>query len=349
MAAGPNAAELKGFVESQGNAGRRGVAESLEIVEDLGRIDAQLFHGGVDDAHVGLVEYDQVDVLEAHFGRLEDFPDAFAEHANRPLEDGPALHVQELASFACRGGRERLPRTAHGTVQQVRSRTVGTDGISKDSLAIGARAQHDRTGAISKQRISLSVGRIDHPRIGVGPDHQGALAATGAHVLHAGNHRKNETGAGRRNVERRRRDVEPLLHDARRCRHEHVGCEGAQHEQVDVFRIDLGGGNAPPPGLDRHIAGGRLRARVPPLQNARPLYDPIGIIAQGRQILVANPVLRNAAAGPENLHPHQSADPGSPMLRGGLRTLLARLRGNIRLVSRVGEIGDGHNTRAPPL
>ena len=161
-AAGPNAAQLIRLVQRQRNTARRRVAEPLEIVEHLGRLDAQFFGRRLDDPHVRLMEDHQVDVGQDHVGGLQDLGDRVLEHPDGPFEDRPAFHVQILPVLAGRVGAVRLPRAAHRPVEQVLAGAVGADREAQDSLLLAAGRQNDRPGRVAEQGKRLLVGRIDH-------------------------------------------------------------------------------------------------------------------------------------------------------------------------------------------
>ncbi len=98
------------------------------------------------------------------------------------------------------------------------------------------------------------------------------------------------------------------MHEVRRRWQEHVRRERAQQDKIDFVGTNLPGGETLPHGLDGQVAGGDARRRMPPLGDAGPLEDPIGIVAQRGEVLVADPQLGQVTAHRYHLHAHQAAE-----------------------------------------
>ncbi len=96
----------------------------------------------------------------------------------------------------------------------------------------------------------------------------------------------------------------------------HVGREGAEDNEVDVARIDVGVGDAADGGLVAQVAGRLVRRGVAAFEDAGALDDPVGVEAETvEQVLVGDDRFRDVVTGSQNAHPHQT--PAARTRKGG--------------------------------
>ena len=103
-----------------------------------------------------------------------------------------------------------------------------------------------------------------------------------------------------------------------------------------LFVIDPRVADAPPRGLYRHVAGGYPWRSMPPLEDPRALADPLGVVAQRGEVLVANHVVGHVAAHADHLDPHQVPHSGTL----GQIVGLVRLGNLARHIHFTGKTGD---------
>ena len=206
-----------------------------------------------------------------------------------------------------RARSERPARTTGGPDEELRAGAVGTERVGEQALPFAALADEHGAGTIAEEGKCLLVGRVHDPAVGVGADDKGVFAGACGDELHAGDQGVHEAGTGGFHLDRRTDKAELILHQTRRGWERHVGRERPQHEQVDLFRIDAGTGETALGGLDRQIAGGLVGERMPALENAGTLDDPLGVEAEaGVEVFVADDRVRHVTAGSDNPHAHQS-------------------------------------------
>ena len=145
-------------------------------------------------------------------------------------------------------------------------------------------------------------------RVAVAADDQGQVAGPGDDVGRPGDQGVQEAGAGGLHFDGGAVQLQPILHQARRRGKRHVRGERGQHQQVDVARLQPAVGQAARAGLLAQVAGGLVRQRVPALEDARPLDDPVRIEAKALvQVFVGDNGIRNVAACAEHTDSPQAA------------------------------------------
>ncbi len=101
-----------------------------------------------------------------------------------------------------------------------------------------------------------------------------------------------------------------MLHQASDRRHRHVGSERGDDEQVDFIGRDVAPLQATLCRRHGHVAGGQLGGQNPPLANAGPLENPIGVAAERGQIFVRDDGTGDVASRGQDLHAHEPAHRG---------------------------------------
>src|SRR5207302_6606225 len=120
----------EGVVQSDGDGGGGGVAVAVEVHHELGRRDAQLREGGVDDTLVDLVRDDQGEVPDGQAAVGHRLLGQLADGAHGEPEDLAAVHAQEgvLARGGDVGGGRQRPAVGHaGNADEVAAAAVGVE------------------------------------------------------------------------------------------------------------------------------------------------------------------------------------------------------------------------------
>jgi len=81
------------FVEGDGNGSRRGIAVLVEGQHHLVEAHAELLGSGADDAEVGLMRHQPVQLARLDAGSGKGIGHDFAQTGDRYLEDIVALHI----------------------------------------------------------------------------------------------------------------------------------------------------------------------------------------------------------------------------------------------------------------
>ena len=190
-------------VERERNRGGRGVAEPLEVDDDLRRVDPEAVGGGGDDPAVGLVRHEQGDVVGGQVVPLHDDAADLLRLAHGELEDGLAVLFHEvqpllhrLAAWpACRLPPAGMWRNCPPlpSISWAKSRIASAGSF--------AGADDDGAGAVAEQHARRAVGVVDDARHHVGADDERVVVAAGGDELAGGGQREGEAGAGARQVE----------------------------------------------------------------------------------------------------------------------------------------------------
>jgi len=217
--AAANAILPASFIQGQRHAAGRRVPVTIQVDDHALTVEPEVVNRCVDDAGVCLVEDDQVHVAGAQPCMMENVVAGIDEHADGPLEYGPAFHVDELS--ACRQsvrceGLARAPRRLTKPAIRV---AFGAQRVRHKALVGLARPQQHRAAAVAKQRIGSLVCRIHRAGHQIHADHQRPPAAARFHKLHPGHQCIHEPRTCGIHVQRRRDAAQTLLNQARRRRH----------------------------------------------------------------------------------------------------------------------------------
>lgn len=207
------------FVQRQRHAAGRSVPVAIQVDDHPVALEAEPVDGGVDDAGVCLVEDDQVQVVGAQPCVMQDVEAGVDQHADRPLEDGPALHVDEVPSGGEELRREGLARPACRLTKPAIRIALRTQRERCKALFRAARSQQHRPAPVAKQRIGPLVRRIHAARHQVHAHDQRPLAAACLDPLRRAHHRVHEPRTGGIHLQRRCNAAQPLLQQAGRRRH----------------------------------------------------------------------------------------------------------------------------------
>ena len=211
---------------------------------------------GLDDAHVGLVGDEPVDVGGAE-PRVRDRLGGDAGHvADGVLEDRVAVHLQEAPARGERLGRRGEGGAAGLDAEQGGEGAVGPGGGGEDAVlgaALGA-LDDDRAGAVAEEDAGGAVGPVGDGAHLLGADDQDAARGAGKDVLAGDVQRVEKAGAGGGQVEAGGvREAELVLHEAGGGGKRRVGRDGGQDEQVDLVGGDAGVAERLAGGGDGHV------------------------------------------------------------------------------------------------
>ena len=277
--------------------------------DHLLRCDAELVGGVIDDALVGLVRHEPVDVGSRGPGRTKGILDHVGDHRHGVLEHRAAFHAQEANRFG--RGRPAIDIEL-GFVPAVRTKVRGEHTTVVATAGLLLRLHHHRTGAVAEQHTGGAVFPIEDARERLGPDHQCALIGTGAQQRVGDRDGIDEARTHRLKIESSSAgDAKPCLHRHSRRREGVVGRRSRQHDQINRLRVDmgrcercLGGMNGE---IRRHLAVRRDVALV----DAGALHDPfVGGLDARREFRIGENTFRQIAAAAEHNrteHCHEAA------------------------------------------
>ena len=200
----------------------------LHRQNDALRRNAHALRRGVDDAHVGLVRHEPVDVAALQTVVLERLAADVIQCAHRETKDCLAVHVHERAAL----DRATMQRARHA--QDVAVLAVGMQVRRQDA---GRRRpfQHHGARAVTEQHAGAPVAPVEQPREHLRADHQGAAVLAARDEPVRDRERIDETRAHGLHVERRAEaDAELVLQDAGRGREHDVRRGRRNDDEVDV-------------------------------------------------------------------------------------------------------------------
>ncbi len=241
-----------GFAEGDRDGGGGGVAVAVEIDPDLVTGEIEAAGGGVDDAEIGLVRDEHVDVGEAQTGLLDGLGGGVAHDANGELEDLVAVHLHVGAVFGEDLGRFGDEGAPTGDVEMLVTGAVGAKDGREQTAWLVRGLDDEGAGAVAEEDAGGAIGVVDKAGEGVGADDEDAIVDTGLDELATGGEGVDETRTGSAEIEGAGIAAEFGLDQACLGDKELVGCAGADDDEVDV----IGGRDRRGRGL-----GGRRRRR----------------------------------------------------------------------------------------
>ena len=162
--------------------------------------------------------------------------------------------------------------------------------------------QNGGAGSIAKEDAGVAIGPVDDRAEFVGPDDEGFFGRAGGDELPRQLHAVEKTGAGGRDVEAGGfGSAEGLLYETRGGGEGHVGCDGGDNDEIEVFGFDAGILQSIESSFDREIARRLVFRSNAALFDSRALNDPFVIgIDHALQVGVGQDFLRNVFAGAGN-------------------------------------------------
>ena len=196
----------------------------------------------VQNAQVGLMRNDPVDVISGDSGALKCGIDRLRYCARGEAHNSCALHFQKTRlGIYCAVLRERVFDRQRFHAQIFRTRAVCRDkgGLDAETFVLG-RAVNCRRCAVAEQDAGAAVGVVDDTaeRFCRNDEHSPRLARLDVAVRDIG--RGNKAGAGIVDVERTDRACAQLvLKDRCGVRRVGIGRAGADQDQIKLTCVDL--------------------------------------------------------------------------------------------------------------
>ena len=163
-----------------------------------------MFGGRFDDADVGLMGDEQIDVAGRQPGALQRVITGVRHGQDRGLEDFAARHLDVITVILEQLFTRRVRRPAAGPIQQLGERAVRLQIDRQDPAAVRAFANDRRTRAVAEQDRRGAVAPIHDAGELLGGDHEHVFGLLGRDDALGGAERKDEPRAGGADVERRR-------------------------------------------------------------------------------------------------------------------------------------------------
>src|SRR3569623_1958193 len=243
-------------VESERDRRRRGVAVFGHRHHHPRHRQIHFLGGGFDDAVVGLVRLQPVDLRLQHIVGAQGLVDQSAQGIDRHFEYFAPFHVNEgLAGEQLIVAARYTGR--HG--QQTLVTAVGVD-VGGEDAGLVARGQHHRAGAVAEQHAGAAVGPVEDARQGLRPAPQHVARAAGADDFVGVIERVHETGADRLNiVGRAALHAETLLQQTRGAGENLIRGGGSDDDEIELLRGDARGFDGATRGGFGEIASGLFR------------------------------------------------------------------------------------------
>ena len=161
------------MVQGQRNGRRRRVAMVVDRQDDLVHGQFQFFSRTLDDADVGLMRNQPVDVGVLQAGFLEDRARSTLEQANGELEDRLTVHLQHWIA-------QNIP-VSHmtGHTQNAHMFAVSVNVRRQNTWRLG-RFQHHGARTVTKQHAGRAVLEIEQARENLRTHHQRTFGVTRA-------------------------------------------------------------------------------------------------------------------------------------------------------------------------
>src|SRR5450756_313754 len=230
------AAVLAGLVQADRDGGARGVAVAVQVGEHLRLGESQTPRRGLDDADVGLVRHEQVDVFHGQPGVAEHLLARADHRARGELEDLAARHVHGVLVQAHRLVARRLAAAAGRHVEIRRAAAVVAQVEAEDAAVVGGLHEHG-AGAVAEEHAGAAVLPVDHLAEHLGADNEDVLVDVGRNEGRGDGEAVDEAGAAGLHVEGAGLGGADLVgDDRRRGRHDVVGRDRGDDDQVELAR-----------------------------------------------------------------------------------------------------------------
>src|SRR5690625_890798 len=281
------------------DGGRGGVAGLGDVARDDHRLrQPDPLGQHVDDAHVGLVREEHLDVLRLHPGGLDRGGGRLGHLEARPLEDGGPLLAQR--------GPRRVGAVLHGEPRVGHVHGVGLGAVrpphrGADRRRLG-RADDGGARAVAQDEGDRAVGGVDDVGHALGADDEDVVGGAGADervglgdaVAVAGARGGDVVGGGGGGADG--------VGDPRgeRRRRLHVG-DGRDDDRAELRALDPGGRQRPAGGLLGHRGERLLLGGPAPLDDPGALPDPlVGAVDRADDVVVGHHAVPAHAADPED-------------------------------------------------
>ena len=234
-------AALNRFVEGDGDGGGGGVAVFVEVHEHLFGFGSQTLSHSIDDPEIGLVRNNALDTADIEFAPLQGFLGGDLHGLDGIFEGLFAFHPQIVQSRGHGVGCRGTATAATGHEEQIGLFAIGTHDGRQEAVAVRAILQDSGAPAIAEQDAGVAIFPIDDRGQFFGTDHEHGVVGAGHDELLGDFESVDEARAGGFEIERSRATrADFMLDEASRGRKRHVGRDGSDDDEIDLFSGDAG-------------------------------------------------------------------------------------------------------------
>ena len=300
-----------GSIQRQRNRGCRRIAVAIHRRDDLVHRQAEFLRRRLDDADIGLMRDQPVDVRGGAACLAQRGTGGLFQHPHRELEYRLAIHLQQ------RIAQHRAARDMPWHAEDAHMAAIGVQVGGEDAGLLG-RLQHHGAGAVTEQHAGGAILPVENARERLGADQQCARKGTGPQQAVDGRDTVDKAGADRLQIECGTPvDAESRLHAHRTRGKGIVGGRGRKHDQIDRLRVHAGRSERGARRVGRHVRRHLAFRGDVPLANAGSLHDPIvGGVDHLRQLGVGEQPARQIAAAAEHDRAQVRHDATPPTARG---------------------------------
>src|SRR5450830_2129599 len=302
------AAVLAGLVQADRDGGARGVAVAVQVGEHLRLGESQTPRRGLDDADVGLVRHEQVDVCHGQPGVAEHLLARDDHRARGELEDLAARHVHGVLVQAHRLVARRLAAAAGRHVEIRRAAAVVAQVEAEDAAVVGGLHEHGAS-AVAEEHAGAAVLPVDHLAEHLGADNEDVLVDVGRDEGRGDGEAVDEAGAAGLHVEGAGLGGADLVgDDRRRGRRDVVGRDRGDDDQVELGRVERPRVEAAAGGDLAEVARRLVHSRDAALADAGAREDPlVRRVEELRDLVVGQHALRHVDAERRDARPAHQA------------------------------------------
>src|SRR5512133_683742 len=304
---GLQAALALGLLQRERDRGRGRIGHTVEVDDDLLARNAQLRGGGLDDADVGLVGDEEVDVPDGAPGALERLAAGGGHPPHGVAVDVGALHAQDAL-------------VALG-VEQVGLRSVGTEHEAADAELELAAGDDRGAGAVAEEHGRRAIVVVDDAAEGLGAAHEHDRGAPGLDEGGGLIEAVEEARAGRVEVDRRGAlGADDAGHLGREARRHAVGRESGDDDVVDLGAGAPGVVEGQQAGARRQVGERLVALEVATLADAGAAHDPLVVGVQALlEVRVGDDVIGQGGPDAEDAGGHAAAALGRQAPGNGRR------------------------------
>lgn len=121
-------------VESERDAGGGGIADAIDLDGDAVWVELHIIGDGLEDASIGLMQDELGDLFERSIGVVENIADGIFDGSDGPLENGAAIHMQELGTLFDEFRREGSATTTSGDAEGIASTSFCAEGVGEETI-----------------------------------------------------------------------------------------------------------------------------------------------------------------------------------------------------------------------
>src|SRR5260221_867010 len=268
----------------------------------------------LEDAHVGLVGNEPVDVVERHAGRGHGFARRLLQHAHGVLEHALPVHLQE------RRAEDAAARHVARHGQQAGLAAVGVQPAGVDSRLVAGH-QHRGAGAVAEQHAGAAIIPVEDAGKDFRADNESTLRISTLYKIICNSKAINETAAYGLHVEGGTAfHAELRLQQGGGAGKHHVRRRGGDDDEIDVRRRDAGGGERRAARGEREVARALRLVGDVAADDAGPLADPgVAGLETLRELVIGHDPRRQEASAAGNARPDHRTGTSCCAMRASMR------------------------------